>query len=200
MVFDRRTLLTVALLFGLLRDFVSVASAAKVKPRWELSDIDEHHNAWTVWPTKLPVFHFDDTRREIDTTFYYRLAGGGIVPTSDGEVRKSVSVKVYHIDCLTEVEDHHIRVVKQDARMSDLSVVIGVDQQAIEGSVHFSETSDTTAEIAFCQKVQYNFIDPTDGEVIPEYTLLAKVNLHMLMSEKVIDGMRNWEPTEISVS
>lgn len=181
----------------MLLDMAAVSMAAE----WKLPDKDATHNSeWTVWPTRPPTFFWLETERKITMRFPFRLSGGGIVPSSDGKPRRSVTVEVYHDDCLTETSDKHIKVAKKDVFQSDLIVFIDVDQEEIEGSMHFTEKSETTAEIAFCQKVVYNFVDPTDGEEMPEYTLYAKVNLHLALSNEVVDGIKKWTPTEMSVS
>jgi len=107
--------------------------------------------AWGITPLEgLPIINFDNDSTQNEVQFSYTFDG----TLSDN---KFLEVHIFQDDCKTPADES---LVFADWIMgNEISIDVDIIQETITDSVHYFPIDQTTAEIRFCARVDYNYKD-----------------------------------------
>jgi hypothetical protein len=140
--------------------------------------------SWDIQPEDgYPIIGFSNSTEESEVAFKYNFTG----TLSD---RKFLDVKLYQNDCVS-APDASLAFTNTTSG-DELDVDVDIIQETIKKSVHYQDLNGTAAIIAFCLRVDYNYVDD-DGntEIVMFYETNVTINVDLTsnftLTELVID-------------
>jgi hypothetical protein len=109
---------------------------------------------WDIQPEDgFPIIGFDNTTEKNEVIFKYNFTG-------TLTERKFLDVTLYQSDCIS-ASDASLAFVNS-TNGDELDIDVDIIQETISDSVHYREINKGTANVGFCLRVDYNYID-NDG-------------------------------------
>ena len=140
--------------------------------------------SWGITPVEdFPVIAFDQENSESEVEFKYTYEG-------TLSANKFLTPQIFQDDCVTPADaslDFAELIEGQE-----LSLDVDIVQETITDSVHYKAIDQTSAEINFCVRVDYNYIT-FDGET-------ESINFHETIVDISVDLTANFTLSAISTN
>jgi len=143
---------------------------------------------WDIAPLSgYPIIAFDQQNSESEVQFRYSYSGT-LGPT------KALNATLYQYDCLSPADTiFGLTMANETVEGSVLVLDVDVLQETVKDTVHYTASSQTTANIAFCMRVDYNYVtDPQSGES-------TGINFHETKVDITVNLVANFTLEGISV-
>jgi hypothetical protein len=176
-----------------LKIAILAATAATALSQRSATDVQEESNRdladfnWDVGPEDgYPIIAFNDATENGEAVFKYNFTGDASDPNA-----KYLNVTLWQFDCLGAADATALSLTDSISG-DELNVGIDVVQATIASSTeHYVDFNGTAAEITFCVRVDYMYVDPVDGP--------SSVNFHETKVTISVDLLANFTLTAINV-